>query len=445
MITLQVNTFNKDQSTLVFFCVIMKRVKRNYKGGLSMSFISKALGFKSEMMGVDSSIIDLNDFCYKLEEVNFHRLALETAIDLIGNAVARVDWNHFENRKIKDSILTTTLNGSPNQLQTSTEFFKTMVRTLLLNGEVLILELDNNLYVADQFQRNFKDFKTVTYSAITINGYDTPQKIYPMSQAIYLSMSDTNLRTYLESYMQKINELTSSSMTAYMNNKTRRFVISSDLVRANLTDVQKEFNEMMEKQLASFISSNKPSAIYAKPKNSEIVDMSDKNFIQMYDTRGILEDIFKTVANTFHIPPEYMLGGQLNQIVVDNFLVNAVYPIVDLFKEGFNNHQFSELERRNGTLVKADTSKSRIVDLKTIGTFVAQVFPTGAITLNDVATKYLQLDELPEDIRDIRVITKNYSELEQFVDGETHDQALGELESEEVKETTTLNKFLGGK
>lgn len=417
-----------------------------------MSFISKALGFKSEMAsydgGVSSSIIDLNDFCNKLEEINFHRLALETAIDLIGNAVARVDWNHFQQRKITDSLLTTTLNGSPNQLQTSTEFFKQLVRTLLLNGEVLILEINNELYVADQFQRNFINFKTVTYSGITINDLEAPKKIYNMSEAIYLSMSDTNIRAYLESYMVKLNELTSSSMTAYMNNKTRRFVISSDMVRANLTEVQKEFNAMMETQLASFISSNKPSAIYAKPKNSELQDMSDKNFIQMYDTRGILEDIFKTVANTFHIPPEYMLGGQINQLIVDNFLVNAVYPIVDLFKEGFNNHQFSELERRNGTLIKPDTSKSRIVDLKTIGTFVAQVFPTGAITLNDVATKYLQLDELPEELRDIRVITKNYSELEQFVDGETHDQALGELESEEVEqteETTLLNKFLGGK
>lgn len=417
-----------------------------------MSFISKALGFKSEMAsydgGVSSSIIDLNDFCNKLEEINFHRLALETAIDLIGNAVARVDWNHFQQRKITDSLLTTTLNGSPNQLQTSTEFFKQLVRTLLLNGEVLILEINNELYVADQFQRNFINFKTVTYSGITINDLEAPKKIYNMSEAIYLSMSDTNIRAYLESYMVKLNELTSSSITAYMNNKTRRFVISSDMVRANLTEVQKEFNEMMETQLASFISSNKPSAIYAKPKNSELLDMSDKNFIQMYDTRGILEDIFKTVANTFHIPPEYMLGGQINQLIVDNFLVNAVYPIVDLFKEGFNNHQFSELERRNGTLIKPDTSKSRIVDLKTIGTFVAQVFPTGAITLNDVATKYLQLDELPEDLRDIRVITKNYSELEQFVEGETHDQALGELESEEVEqteETTLLNKFLGGK
>lgn len=417
-----------------------------------MSFISKALGFKSEMAsydgGVSSSIIDLNDFCNKLEEINFHRLALETAIDLIGNAVARVDWNHFQQRKITDSLLTTTLNGSPNQLQTSTEFFKQLVRTLLLNGEVLILEINNELYVADQFQRNFINFKTVTYSGITINDLEAPKKIYKMSEAIYLSMSDTNIRAYLESYMVKMNELTSSAMTAYMNNKTRRFVISSDMVRANLTEVQKEFNDMMETQLASFISSNKQSAIYAKPKNSELQDMSDKNFIQMYDTRGILEDIFKTVANTFHIPPEYMLGGQINQLIVDNFLVNAVYPIVDLFKEGFNNHQFSELERRNGTLIKPDTSKSRIVDLKTIGTFVAQVFPTGAITLNDVATKYLQLDELPEELRDIRVITKNYSELEQFVDGETHDQALGELESEEVEqteETTLLNKFLGGK
>lgn len=170
------------------------------------------------------------------------------------------------------------------------------------------------------------------------------------------------------------------------------------------------------------------------------------------DSRGIITDIFTTVANTFHIPPEYMLGGALNQVIVDNFLINAVYPVVDLFKEGFNNQQFSELERRNGTLVKPDTTKSRIVDLKTIGTFIAQVFPTGALTLNDIVTKYLQLDELPDEIGNTRVITKNYSELDQFINGETHDEQLGteltienEEQGSETKEPTLLSKFLGGK
>lgn len=285
-----------------------------------------------------------------------------------------------------------------------------------------------------------------------INGKDAPKKVYNMQESIYLTYADTNIRAYLESYMKLLNDLASTASTAYKNNKTRRFVLGSDHIRSNLTEVQQNFNKMMEQQLASFISSSKASAVYAKPKNAELVDMSDKNFMMINDSRGIITDIFTTVANTFHIPPEYMLGGALNQVIVDNFLINAVYPVVDLFKEGFNNQQFSELERRNGTLVKPDTTKSRIVDLKTIGTFIAQVFPTGALTLNDIVTKYLQLDELPDEIGNTRVITKNYSELDQFINGETHDEQLGteltienEEQGSEIKEPTLLSKFLGGK
>ena len=418
-----------------------------------MGIISKMLGFTSEMMNDgNGNIIDLNDFCHKIEIVSYHRLAMEIAIDLIGNAVARVDWNEFKNNKQQSTLRTSRLNGQPNQLQTSTEFYKQLVRTLFLKNEVLILEIDNELYIADTFERTLTDFRTAKYTSVTINGKDAPKKVYNMQESIYLTYADTNIRAYLESYMALLNDLASTASTAYKNNKTRRFVLGSDHIRSNLTEVQQNFNKMMEQQLASFISSSKASAIYAKPKNAELVDMSDKNFMMINDSRGIITDIFTTVANTFHIPPEYMLGGALNQVIVDNFLINAVYPVVDLFKEGFNNQQFSELERRNGTLVKPDTTKSRIVDLKTIGTFIAQVFPTGALTLNDIVTKYLQLDELPDEIGNTRVITKNYSELDQFINGETHDEQLGteltienEEQGSETKEPTLLSKFLGGK
>lgn len=416
-----------------------------------MSIISDFLGFSSEMMNDGTgNIIDLNDFCYNVEVASYHRLAIEIAIDLIGNAVARVDWNVFKKNILQQNIVTTTLNGQPNALQTSSEFFKLMTRKLLLRGEVLIVEINNELFVADCYESEQTKYNEVTYSDIQINGKDTPKKKYKNNEVIFMKYGDTVLAAYLESYMQLMNPLTSSAVESFKSNRTRRFVISSDDYRANLTEVQENFNKMMEQQLASFIGSKKATAIYAKPKKNDLIDMSDKNFMMSTDARGLISDTFKTVANAFHIPPEYMLGGALSQMIVDNFLVNAVYPIVDMFKEAFNNFQYSQLERQNGTMVKPDTSKSRIVDLKTIGTFIAQVFPTGALTLNDIVTKYLQLDELPEEIGDTRVITKNYSELEQFIEGETHDEVLGEeetldIEQEENKETTLFSNFKGVK
>ena len=100
-----------------------------------MGIISKMLGFTSEMMNDgNGNIIDLNDFCHKIEIVSYHRLAMEIAIDLIGNAVARVDWNEFKNNKQQSTLRTSRLNGQPNQLQTSTEFYKQLVRTLFLKN-----------------------------------------------------------------------------------------------------------------------------------------------------------------------------------------------------------------------------------------------------------------------------------------------------------------------
>ena len=413
---------------MVFFCVIIGNVMKGRCLILSI-FDKIANTFRStnDIVGDGKgNYYDINEYCKRTVDLSYKRLAIEIAVDLIGNAVARVDWKEFKNNKEQNGLVSSLLNSEPNKQETSSLFFKKLTRKLLLDQEVLIVPHKGFLYIADDFTREFVSFDKVAYHTICINGMKAPNRVYYDKDVIYMNYGNEMLRRFLDAYMAQYTDLVSASEAGFKGNKTRRFVLSSDQYRAQLTDVQKEFNEMMEQQLTQFMNADGKASLYAKPKNVELEDMSDKNYMLATDTRNLVRDIFEMAANAFHIPPEYMLGGQVTQIVVDNFLVNSVYPIVDMFKEAFNNYQYPELTRRKGTGIRPDTTKSRIVDLKTIGTFIAQVFPTGALTLNDIVTKYLQLDSLPEDIADTRVITKNYSELGSFISGDVDNQVEGE-------------------
>lgn len=351
---------------------------------------------------------------FEFQDLSYRRLAIEIAVDLIANSVARVDWKEFvKGDSSKRTNATYLLNYSPNNKQTSSEFFKEYVRTLLLDNEVLIIPRNGSLYIADEFTKKETGLDNIIFSNIIVDEYKL-QGTKRLQEVIYLKLSNARIKALIDAYMVQFEKILGSAEEGYKQNKVRRFAISSSQFRAQLTEQQKAFNDMMTEQLATFLSASGKSAVYAKANDWTLDDYSDKQAILATDTRNLLDDIFKTIGFAFHIPYEMLVTGDISQNKIDNYLLHAVYPLVDLFKEGFNQYNYSKTEIQNGTEIKADLTKVRLTDLKTIGTFIAQVFPTGALSLNDVVVNYLQGDALPPEIGDIRVITKNYQNIDSF-------------------------------
>lgn len=356
------------------------------------------------------------------QELIYKRLALEVVIDLIGNSIARADWKQFESGKEIQSKLYYRLNVAPNETQTSSEFFKKFTKRLLLDGEVLIVPdlVDGNLYVADSFMKQPLSYKSDKFTNVFINDCQL-NKTFTNETAIYLRYNEQNIRNFMESYITAYNKLLESAVYSYQSNKTRRFVLDSKMFRAQTTEAQADFNNQMAQNLADFASSTSGSKIYAKSNDWEIQDMSDKQIESANDSRNFIKDMFDIVATTYHVPIQMVMsswvGTEVTQNVIDNYLVQAVYPLIDMFKEGLNRFNYSEQAFLNGDKIETDLTKVRLTDLKTIGTFIAQVFPTGALSLNDIVVKYLHGDKLPDEIGDTRVITKNYQKIEDFNSG----------------------------
>lgn len=359
------------------------------------------------------------------QELVYKRLALEITVDLIANSFARADWKTFDKGEQVEKQLFYKLNVAPNEYQTSTEFFKQLVRRIMLDGEVLIYPKNGRLYVAESFTKNQVSFNKITFNSISINNHILQTGSTPMvltqENVIYMKYNDVKIKSFMDSYASAYNSLLESAVYGYQSNKTRRFTLDSKLFRSQSNEAQDEFNKLMAQNLADFASSKAGAKIYAKSNDWQIENVSDKQIESSNDSRRFIRDMFDIVANTYHVPIQMIMtsweGTEVTQNVIDNYLVNAVYPMIDLFKEAINRYNYSEQEYLNGSRVQPDVTKVRVTDLKTIGTFIAQVFPTGALSLNDIVDNYLHLDKLPDDIGNTRVITKNYQKIDDFQAG----------------------------
>lgn len=379
------------------------------------------------------TIQDLNNmFCNPMTQLAYQKFAIEMCVDLIATYVARTDWRYYKNKKHSSHQLESLLNVRPNPVQTSTEFFKQWVYELLMNQQALIVQINNNLYVATDFVANLTNFDKLTFSGVWIFDKQAPKKTYTQKEAFIVTPQSGDLFSLMRSFQKQYGDLLQSSVDGYQSNRTKRFIMTNPMYRTQNTEVQETFNAMLEANLKSFATATGKSAVYAKPQEVTLEDFSDKQIASASDTRLLMKDIFDRTANAFHIPPQYMFGDTLTEMQLQTLLRDAVLPIVELFQQAFNDYQFTESQYRNGTLIKADTMKLQLVDLNKVGTFIKNVLPTGTITLGDISERYLQGDALPDDLKDVRLITKNYATVEQFMNGDVVEQNTPTEEEPEI-------------
>lgn len=372
--------------------------------------------------GDRATIEDFNSACDTLEVLSYRKLAIEIAVDIIANSFASANWIEYKQGKQVKGVPYGLLNVKPNKVENIHSFKKRIARKLLIDKEALIIPIGNELYLADKgFGREFTSFNTVTYTTVQINGFQAPKTTYSDSQVIYLTLNNSDLIAFLRAYQSDYDKVLKSATGSYQSNKLKKYYLDSDAYRAQNSKVQEDFNNLVEKNLRSFLNSTRPVSVYAKPKGYDIKQLQDSQLESATDVRSLMQDVFTMTANAFHIPPEIMFGGTVNQLISDNYLMNGVYPLIDTFTSSFNGWNYSVNEIVKDTLIKPDVTSMRLIDLNTVGNFIQKVFPTGALTLGDVITKYLHLDKPSDEIADMRVITKNYGTVEQFLNGELGD------------------------
>lgn len=367
-----------------------------------------------------ATIDDFNAICKPVDIIGYRKLAIEIAVDMISNSFAAVKWNSYKSGKIVKDKSHEQLNIAPNPTETSQDFMKRLARKMLLKHEALVVPNGTDeLYLADGgFTRRFTSFNRVEYTNVKIQTFNAPRPRYVNNDAMYITLHNKQLIQFLNQYQKDVDALVRSAKSSYQSNKLKKYYIESDAFGSQATNDQQARNDLITANMKAFLTSSEGITVYGKPKGYAINQLQDHQLETAGDVRNLIQDVFTMTANAFHIPPEMMFGGSVNQIIIDNYIVNGVSPLIEAFNTSFNVYNYSTTELNKTTMVKADISKMRLTDLNTVGNFIQKVLPTGALTMGDVITKYLNLDEPPEDLKDVRLITKNYGTIDQFLNGD---------------------------
>ncbi|MDW0112214.1 phage portal protein [Sporosarcina saromensis] len=351
-------------------------------------------------------------------EVFYKKLAIDSSVNLIANALVKSRFRTLEKGKIKKGNIHYLFNVKPNKNQNASEFIHEMTSNLLYDNEVLVVMLDDELYIADDWERKEFAIKENIYSKVTIRNL-TLERSFNESEVFYFRLNNENILEVINGLYASYAKLLTAGMNSYKRKNSKKYFAKLGSLFSQQDEDQDDLSEMFSEQFKKFFNAE-GDALWPMQEGIELEEAgerSEKDKTDSRDIRAIIDDIFDFVAMAFHIP-KGLLKGDVADVsdMTDNFLTFCVNPIAELIGDEINSKMYTKDEYLEGTRLKVDTSLIKAIDITTMANAVDKFLSSG--THNpDENRDMLGLEPLNEEWSKEYYITKNYESSNQTARG----------------------------
>lgn len=379
------------------------------------------MGLKSWLankMGINSVPLSGDDLNAALEqyasEVHIREMAFWSAVNIIANAVSKCEFKtYIRGKEVKGSEYYL-WNIEPNKNQNSSEFIHKWIATLYRNNECLIIEQNEQLIIADSFNKKeyalYEDeFTEVTVKNLVFN------KTFKQSEVLYWQLSEKNMRQVTNALYESYSKLIFYSMKAYQKSRGTKGIFNYETVPVAGTDERKVFDDLIQEKFKKFMGSG--DAVLPLGKGQSYTDIGSKTYANesTRDIRALIDDIFDFTAKSVGMPPVLLKGDvQGTKDAVENLLTFCVDPLVDMLQEEINRKRTGQSEYSKGTKVQIETTTIKHIDLFSVTTAIDKLISSGCFCVNDIRRAMGQ-EPIDEEWANKYFMTKNYTSIEEIL------------------------------
>ena len=258
------------------------------------------------------------------EKVHLKQSALDTVLGRITASASLVDF------RTKDKELSYILNTAPNANENAKDFRTKLLRTMILDGEVLVVQLNDKWYVADGFSVDDKVLAEKTYSNIFIDGLGL-NKPFIASEVYHFKYHNSKLSKLLKELDNSYVNLFSQLLSVQMRQGQLRIYAKFK----GFSDPNKKGEE--EKKFKAYLSSlsealkNNSVVVSTRNDSYDLEEKTDNYLGRSVDELQKMENIYiAKVANALQLSPLLFTGDLAD---VEQHEKNAVkYAIRPLFE-----------------------------------------------------------------------------------------------------------------
>ncbi len=371
--------------------------------------------FKRQQRG-DHDQTSFDTLCIDLsEKILVRDLAINTAINLLGNAISLSEFNTYDKGNEDKSNIYYKLNVEPNPNYSASRFWKKFVYRLIYDGEVLIIEQGKNYYVADSFVKDTKAFYTCKYRDVVVDDFSL-RRSYDESDVLYFKLYERNIVNIVGALYDDYGKLVEYSKASYKKNNAKRGIVNIPTNYPQTEAAKDKLNRLLNDQIQKFYQAEN-GAVLPLTNGITYEDISSdsyKNSTDSRDIRNLIDDIFDFTAIGFNIPPA-LLKGSANDLesTVDRFIKFGVEPFCEMIEDEINRKFYSKYSYLNNTYMAIDTSRLKTTNLAQLAN-VVDVLTRNGVNNIDENRKLLGMEPLRTEESQKRRVTKNYEASEEI-------------------------------
>jgi len=387
----------------------------------------KFLDWIKDFFGVDQSEAYVNQQAIASTEVQLaiEDFAICTAINLIAGAVSKCEFKtHLKNKNVKGDEYYL-WNIEPNKNQNSSQFLQELVSKLIYYNEALVIEVNGQLIIADDFYQN--EYAVVENTFVNISrGTMQFSRPFKMSEVLYFKYSNNEIKRLLSNLMKGYNNLLNMSIGKYKRSGGRKGVVKINQSAKGDKDFQEKMDDLFKNKFKSYFESENAvlllqNGVDYDEKNGE---GNKKSTSEIVDISSITKEAFERVAQALKIPPAVLRGDIADvEKATDNLLTFGIDPLCCLIQEEINRKRYGKAVL-TGSYLRIDTTCIKHIDVFAVSEKVDKLIASGTYSIDELRTK-LGDTTLDVDWSVKHFMTKNYADINNLEGGDTGGTNLG--------------------
>lgn len=314
-----------------------------------------------------------------------------------GGAVKRNEWRLW--------------NVQPNTNQSAQQFRAQLIHTLVGKGEVLVIELDGGIYVADSFTASDDVVKERLYSDVAVGSLTLNRK-FKEHEVMHFVLPDAGWLKTFDNVAQAYASVINSGVKGYRRAQGMKGTLSIDAMQMGNEKMQKAYEALKNAGFKQFADAE--SAVLPLYKGMEYTDTTQKTYSNQNsrDIRAMVDDLTDFAARMLGIPPVLVNGSVQDTTSARRQLVgDCIIPLAKILDCEISRKRYTAGDIERGTMLEVDTSRAIYVDWLTAAQGIDKLIASGAMSVNDVRG-LLGLPLIDEEWANRHYLTKNYGDIE---------------------------------
>lgn len=352
-----------------------------------------------------------------LNELYLRELAFLTCVNKIANALSKCEFKTYVKGVEKKEAEYYRWNVSPNRNQNATAFMNKLISELYKNNEALVVEVNNQIFVADSFQKEIRALTDYRFTGVTVDNYTFSDTFY-QSQVLYFQLNHNNIRKILNGMYESYSKLIAYASKAYQKSRGSRGILKIGAIAQADKNFSERFQKLMSEHFKNFFQSeNAVLPLFDGYDYSDLTNSKTYSSESTRDIKALADDIFEFTARAFSFPPSLSKGDvQDTEKAIDELLTFVIDPLAKMLEQEINRKTCGEYQYRDGTYIKINTVAVKHIDLFDIATPIDKLISSGAFTINDIL-EVIGKQPINEKWANTHFMTKNYSTINDLLTG----------------------------